>query len=289
VSEVVLACPLCGGIRSVLFDQRKFHGQEVTNRLCMDCGLVFQSPRMTEEEAQAFYAREYRLFQEGNGEPTSRNLAAQRGRAESLLAFSRTVLGEVRYHLDIGCSTGLLLQCFQDFYHCCSAGIEPGEVHRTQARQAGMAVFPSLEELEQSGTERFDLISLAHVLEHLPDPVNYLVHLREHLLLPGGWLLLEVPNLFAHDSFEVAHLISFSLSSLTQVLRKAGFLVKKAELHGRPRSKLLRLYISLLAQPADQASGYYRLHAEKLVKTRRRLGMLYRRILERFFPRQAWQ
>jgi 2-polyprenyl-3-methyl-5-hydroxy-6-metoxy-1,4-benzoquinol methylase len=40
--------------------------------------------------------------------------------------------------------------------------------------------------MEASGSERFDLISLIHVLEHLPDPVSSLAQLRERWLTPDG-------------------------------------------------------------------------------------------------------
>ena len=58
MTENVLACPLCGDGRSRPFDQRKFRGRAVTNRLCLHCGLVYQSPRMTGSKSAAFYAEE---------------------------------------------------------------------------------------------------------------------------------------------------------------------------------------------------------------------------------------
>ncbi len=288
MTEQVRACPLCGYDWSELFDRREFRGQNVTNRLCLNCGLVYQSPRMTESESAAFYAEEYRLLYEGSAGPTARNLADQRGRAESLYVFSRSSITTIRNHLDIGCSVGLLLRHFQEAYHCRSVGIEPNEIHRAHARKEGLEVYATLDELEKHEKEHFDLISMAHVLEHLPEAVSYLVRLRERFLAFGGWLLLEVPNLYAHDSFEIAHLVSYSPHTLTQVLEKAGFHVRKLEQHGRPRSRLLPLYISLLAQPAPASHRAFILRPERRVKVKRRFGMLRRRILERLFPRQAW-
>jgi 2-polyprenyl-3-methyl-5-hydroxy-6-metoxy-1,4-benzoquinol methylase len=223
MSEIVQYCPLCKSEHGRLFDSRSFHGKAVVNRICLDCGLVFQSPRMTEAESAAFYGEEYRLFNEGSLDPTTRNMATQHARAESLLAFTGPLVEKVSRHLDIGCSMGILLQRFAENYHCQPAGIEPGEAHRARARKEGLTVYASLDELEKAGTGRFNLISMSHVLEHLPDPVGYLVHLRETLLDTRGWLLLEVPNLYAHDSFEVAHLVSYSCHTLFQTLKKSRF------------------------------------------------------------------
>jgi 2-polyprenyl-3-methyl-5-hydroxy-6-metoxy-1,4-benzoquinol methylase len=288
MSETVLNCSLCKSEHSRPFDRRSFHGKVVVNRICQDCGLVFQSPRMTEAESAVFYAEEYRLLNEGSIDPTARNIAAQKARALALLAFTEPLVEKVSRQLDVGCSMGILLQRFAEKFHCQPVGIEPGEAHRLRANQAGLAVYAALEELEKAGAGHFDLISMSHVLEHLPDPVGYLVHLREALLDPRGWLLLEVPNLYAHDSFEVAHLVSYSAHTLLQTLEKAGFEVVKEERHGRPRSALLPLYITLLARPQTSSSRLLDIRPEKQVALKRQAGMLRRRIIEKLFPERAW-
>ncbi|MGB8212832.1 MAG: class I SAM-dependent methyltransferase [Anaerolineales bacterium] len=288
MSKIVQFCPLCGSDRSKFFERRLFHDREVVNRICLNCGLVYQSPCMDEAEAATFYATEYRLLNEGSVTPTARNISVQRARAESMAVFVRPLIGQLACHLDIGCSMGILLKRFEDAYHCHSVGIEPGEAHRNQAIREGLAVYPSLEELEQNEHTRFDLVSLVHVLEHLPDPVRYLAHLRETLLDPEGWLLIEVPNLYAHDSFETAHLVAYSSHTLRQTLEKAGFEIIRLEQHGRPRSAWLPLYITLLARPRSDSQGQFRLRRETWVASKRRIGMLWRHFLERLFPQWVW-
>jgi 2-polyprenyl-3-methyl-5-hydroxy-6-metoxy-1,4-benzoquinol methylase len=287
MTEEVRACLLCGSDRSVLFDQRVFRGRSVTNRLCLDCGLVYQSPRMSEAELTAFYAEEYRRLQEGSADPTVRNITVQRQRAASLEAFLRTQVTAVSRHLDIGCSLGILLRHFQDAYATQAVGIEPGEAHRRQAQQAGLTVYASLEELERAGEPPFDLITMSHVLEHLAAPVEYLTHLRESRLAPDGWLLVEVPNLYAHDSFEVAHLTAFSPHTLREVLRLGGFEIVKFEAHGRPTSALFPLYLTVLCRAASQPDTRP-IRPERGVTRKRRWGMLWRRILSRLLPGHAW-
>ena len=288
MTEAVLYCPLCKNESSQVFDKRLFRGLEVVNRVCQNCGLVFESPRMNEAESAAFYAEEYRLLNEGSVDPTARNITAQQARAGSLLAFTQPLVARVSRHLDIGCSMGILLQRFAANYHCQPAGIEPGDAHRARAIQSGLSVYASLEELQKAQTGRFDLISLAHVLEHLPDPVGYLTRLRDALLDPQGWVLIEVPNLYAHDSFEVAHLVSFSAHTLSQTLEMAGFEVVKLEQHGRPRSAVLPLYITLLARPNASLSRSKQVKPERLVSLKRRVGMARRKILEKLLPGRAW-
>ncbi|MFH1523826.1 MAG: class I SAM-dependent methyltransferase [Chloroflexota bacterium] len=287
MSESIRKCPLCGGEHSIIFDRREFRSHTVINRLCQNCGLVFQSPRMTEAELAGFYLEEYRRLQEDSMTPTARNVNAQTARAESLCDFSRPILPLINRHLDIGCSTGILLQHFQRTYKNQAVGVEPGEAHRMYACKKGLTVYASLEDLEKAAETRFDLVSMSHVLEHLPDPIGYLTHLREHLLTPDGWLLLEIPNLYAHDSFEVAHLYAFSPHTLREVLRWSGFDIVKLEKHGRPNSQLFPLFLTILCQPVLQPD-VHPVHPERGVVFKRRAGMLWRRILSRLFPKRAW-
>ncbi len=288
MTEIVQYCPLCSDQHSRLFESRPFRGQIIVNRICKNCGLVFQSPRMTEGELSAFYTSGYRLLQEGSSTPTARNVDIQQKRAGSLLDFVRSEIPSLSRHLDIGCSIGILLKHFQAAYHNTGVGVEPGEAHRLQARNEGLTVYATLDELEKAAEERFDLISMSHVLEHLSDPAGYLTHLRESVLVPEGWLLLEVPNLYAHDLFETAHLVAYSDHTLQQALEKAGFEIVRMEKHGRPRSPWLQLYITLLARPKINTQETYHLIPERGVFIKRRVGMFYRRVLERLFSRSTW-
>ena len=285
--ETVSACPLCGSGHNAHFDRRIFRGQPVVNRLCQSCGLVYQSPRMDEAELATFYEAEYRQLYQGGEGPNARDLSVQSRRAEALLAFCKDLLPPVKCHLDIGCSAGLLLRQFQGAYGCQSVGVEPGAAYRQYAQNQGMTVFASLDEIRTQEMEPFDLVSMAHVLEHLPDPVGYLAGVRVDLLASGGCLLVEVPNLYAHDSFEVAHLVAYSAHTLRQALGKAGFEVIALQAHGRPRSSVLPLYLTALARPLEKTTPF-QVQPESNVRWKRWWGMSRCRVMQRLFPRQIW-
>lgn len=286
--ETIQSCPLCGSAQSTLFDRRQFRSETVTNRLCAGCGLVYQSPRRTDEELAAFYAAEYRKLYQGSEGPDQKDLAVQAGRAEALLDFIQPKVRAVSRHLDIGCSAGLLLQRLQKAYNGQAVGVEPGRAYRAYAQEAGLRVYPSLEELQACEEPPFDLVSLAHVLEHIADPVAYLAALRRDLLEPGGGLLVEVPNLYAHDSFEVAHLVAYSPHTLLQTLERAGFEAVAVTTHGQPRSGIIPLYLTVLASIAPGGKPYW-IRPERAVRLKRRLGLLHRRILSRLLPGLAWK
>lgn len=288
MTENVTRCPLCAGERSRLFDRREFRSQIVTNRLCLDCGLVYQSPRMTAAETIEFYAAEYRRSYQGDESPVAKDLTVQRLRARSLLEFVQKHIKELSRHLDIGSSSGLLLQEFHNNYECHPVGVEPGDAYRNYSRAQGLTIYSDLTNLIIKKETTFDLVSMAHVLEHLPNPLSYLADLRQTLLAPDGWLLLEVPNLFAHDCFETAHLVSYSPYTLAETVEKAGYKIVELEAHGRPHSKLVPYYLTLLARVESDALQTSHLHPERFVALKRRLGLLHRRLLSRLFPQKAW-
>jgi SAM-dependent methyltransferase len=285
--EIVALCPLCKSSQHSLFEITRFRGQQVFNHICDGCGFVFQSPRMTEPELDAFYAGEYRQVYQGEAGPTQKDLTVQDKRASALLAFVRGSIPSIRRHLDIGCSAGILLQKFQSHYGCLAVGVEPGDTYRTYAQTKGITVFPDITQVPAGVEARFDLVSMAHVLEHIPDPVAYLVKLREDYTASGGYILIEVPNLYAHDSFEIAHMSSFSEHTLVQTLIKSGFSIIATRKHGIPRSRILPLYLTVLAQAKglNAPSGVV---PEKMVRRKRRFGMLTRRIVSRLVPSMAW-
>jgi SAM-dependent methyltransferase len=246
---------------------------------------------MTESELESFYQAGYRKIYQGVDGPNEKDLGIQRARAITLLNFlEASGVYEVNRCLDIGCSTGSLIEEFQKRYRCVVIGIEPGDAYRDFAKDRGLVVYPSLEKLREGGEARFDLISLIHVLEHLPDPVNYLARLQKELLSQNGRMLIEVPNLYAHDCFEVAHLSSFSEMSLSRTLTKGGFSVIKINKHGKPRSELIPLYLTGLAQGNRTIEADIRKNSsvERFVRFKRSTGMVRRRFVESLFPARAW-
>ncbi len=289
--DAVNLCALCGSTvaNHIEFSELMDHGVTLTYSLCTKCGLVFQSPMMSQASLDRFYVEQYRkTVQESEG-PTDKDLRVQTGRARALSQFVHRDVIEIRRLLDIGSSAGMLLERFRADFGCESVGIEPGDIYRAYAMDRNLCVFPNLETLEAQDEAAFDLVSMSHVLEHLPDPLAYLIHLRRRWVAPDGWVLIEVPNLYGHQTFELAHLYAYTAATLREFLRQAGFEVLRLRSHGRPRSRLIPLYLTALARPRSDESASGRIRSGSFgVRSRRRLGMLWRRIATKFFARWAW-
>jgi SAM-dependent methyltransferase len=282
-------CPLCQCVDHQLFDQCMSFGVPVRYAICDCCGFVFQPVDKLPQELDDFYSVDYRLIYQGSESPTTRDRLIQSARAAHLVGLLKSQrVNSIRRALDVGSSAGIFMLKLQEQFGCQAIGIEPGSAYRQQAQDQGLLVYPSLEEMAGMENDRFNLISLVHVLEHLPDPLEALAELRRKWLAPDGWLLLEVPNLYVHDSLELAHLSAFSQHSLRQLVTRAGFTVTWLGAHGQPRSKLLKLYLTLLARPAAEGQAVLKVQAERQVRFKRQVGLTYRKVIERLAPSLAW-
>jgi hypothetical protein len=95
-------------------------------------------------------------------------------------------------------------------------------------------------------SERFDIVTMIHSLEHMPDPF---VSLQEAavLLNGGGALFVEIPNVVTSlfDLLVADHLVHFSPAHLGYLANRAGFAVSVI------RDDLLPKEITLLARRGD--------------------------------------
>jgi 2-polyprenyl-3-methyl-5-hydroxy-6-metoxy-1,4-benzoquinol methylase len=132
--------------------------------------------------------------------------------------------------LDVGCGTGYFLSvCRQDGWQV--TGVELSDLARTVAEaRIEQPVFASTDALEATG-QRFEVITLWHVFEHLYD-VNASFAQLMRLLKPGGTLVLALPNPLSADAgyykehwaeYDVPrHLSHFSPRSVALLAEKHG-------------------------------------------------------------------
>ncbi|MEN3323798.1 class I SAM-dependent methyltransferase [Mariniflexile soesokkakense] len=139
--------------------------------------------------------------------------------------------------LDIGCGTGDFLQTAQQNNWVVS-GIEPNQEARTIAnKKTNDAVFET-EQLLKFEPNSFDVITLWHVLEHLPN-LDEQVQTFKKLLKPNGTLIIAVPNYKSYDAtyykefwaaFDVPrHLWHFNQLSISKLVSKVSMKVVKTK------------------------------------------------------------
>ena len=132
--------------------------------------------------------------------------------------------------LDVGCGNGAYLALVRDMgwsVRGCdfdSEAVTAAAAKGLQVRVGGIESFDV--------AEKFDAITMNHVIEHVPDPGDTLAQAFRRLA-PGGQLFIETPNIDAqgHKIFGAhwrgleapRHLILFNHKSLRAVLDATGF------------------------------------------------------------------
>ena len=139
--------------------------------------------------------------------------------------------------LDVGCGTGDFLQEAKRNSWGVS-GIEPNAQARAIANnKTDNSVF-EIDELLKFQVESFDVISLWHVLEHLPN-LDEQIQIFKKLLKPNGTLIIAVPNYKSYDAkyykefwaaYDVPrHLWHFNKESISKLVSKVAMEVVKTK------------------------------------------------------------
>jgi 2-polyprenyl-3-methyl-5-hydroxy-6-metoxy-1,4-benzoquinol methylase len=137
--------------------------------------------------------------------------------------------------LDIGAGVGDFLSvCKNDGWQ--TIGIEPSEKAKAIAINKGVSFVENLSELESNS---FDIITMWHVLEHVPDLEHQIKELKR-LIKPTGTVIIAVPNF---KSFDAIHLWHFSKTAIKKLFVKENLeLVKVLPM------KFDSFYVSLLSE-----------------------------------------
>lgn len=130
--------------------------------------------------------------------------------------------------LDFGCGAGGFLMMAKD-YASKVAGVEKQDALRVLFKEKNLDIFDNPDEIH----DKFDVITMFHVLEHLPDPKSVIKELLNKLK-DDGKLIIEVPNeddallsLYACKKFAdfthwSCHLYSFNRKTLKKLLEDTG-------------------------------------------------------------------
>lgn len=238
-------CPLCGAtsvhpLYADLPDRRHWIGTGFGIVRCTVCGLARTDPRPTLEAMLHYYPESYISFHHGHPQHGSLALSAR-----WLLRLLYTVrygpllsipsAGPAGRALDIGSGSGdLLIELQHRGWE--PWGIEPDPKQADASRQRlGLAprqVVATTAEAAELPAESFDLVTMAHVLEHVHEPVQVLKKVWTWMR-PGGTLRIWIPNIASVESRVFRslwfgldtprHLYHFDPRTLRRLLQMAGF------------------------------------------------------------------
>jgi 2-polyprenyl-3-methyl-5-hydroxy-6-metoxy-1,4-benzoquinol methylase len=130
--------------------------------------------------------------------------------------------------LDFGCGNGGFLELLKGEEGRIGVDLDLEAV--TQIRESGIECHSSISTLPD---EKFDIIFMFHVIEHLSNPEEMLVNLFEHIT-DGGRIVIETPNAddallsiykckaFADFTYWSPHIYLYNENTLTKMIQNAG-------------------------------------------------------------------
>ncbi|NRB83864.1 MAG: class I SAM-dependent methyltransferase [Winogradskyella sp.] len=175
-------------------------GESFQLRYNEDLDMLETYPQPEEKRLSEYYKSEDYI----SHTDTKRNLLerlyhlVRRVSLKRKLKLINTFNSEEKLLLDIGCGTGDFLQVAQQDGWSVT-GIEPDDSARQIANsKTDNSVF-NISYLDELAENSFDVITLWHVLEHLPNLETHIQRFK-HLLKPNGTLIIAVPNFKSYDA-----------------------------------------------------------------------------------------
>jgi 2-polyprenyl-3-methyl-5-hydroxy-6-metoxy-1,4-benzoquinol methylase len=250
MGKVNVKCNSCGADDySVIFPEGKAQIHRIVK--CNQCGLMFANPQTThtidgkvsmdegEIKDRVALEKELKDFIPNKNQYLKKQYIQQRDYLKVLDYFEERERGIL---LDIGSYTGVFLNSAKE-RGWTPLGIEPMSLPRIYSiREFGLEVYPMAFEKAQIEGACIDIIVSFHVIEHVYDPMEFILKAYK-VLKKGGVLVLETPTydsfwfkLLRHRERSVrcnGHVYFFTKSSLRNLIEKAGFTVIKHDNVGR--------------------------------------------------------
>ena len=234
-------CPWCDSdktqmhlwVKDLFLTGEAFEIQE-----CLKCGLLFTEPRPDPNSIGKYYqSEEYYSHQENKNGFIPRIYETVKGfnqKKKYKLATKGMNKGRM---LEIGCGAGDFLKVMENKGWNCT-GIEPSENAKAIAIKKVKAQLYNPEDINSLPNESFDLITMWHVLEHVDNLKEEIMHL-ERLLKKGGRLVLALPNFKSADAeyyreywaaYDVPrHFNHFCRESINNIFKNTTLKLKKTD------------------------------------------------------------
>lgn len=219
------ACPVCGATKS----REIFTKSGGTYVVCEKCSMVFLNPVFKDEELCKYY--QFNNSNQALAHDSESDFYVRIYNAGLELISKYKSGGSL---LDIGCSSGLFLDVASSKFS--PYGIELNKAEVLVARSKGHLVWDQpIDMVSFERNDKFDVITLWDVFEHIKDGKTYLQNLKAKLRA-NGVIFLQIPSADAlaarvmrekcnmFDGLE--HVNIYSLRTITTLATKAGFKIQ---------------------------------------------------------------
>lgn len=188
--------------------------------------MLITTPQPLPEKLPSYYESEEYISHNDNAKGILAFLyrTVKKRSLKSKLSLIQNQLGRKGSLLDLGAGTGEFCKVALD-NNWKVEGVEPSEAALKFANEKGINFYTSIDKIQN---KKYDVITLWHVLEHLPNLDESIKKFSE-LLNPNGVLIIAVPNFNSFDAkfyksfwaaFDVPrHLWHFSRASISRLFQ----------------------------------------------------------------------
>lgn len=213
-------------------DQNRFY------KKCSNCGFTYRNMYLTQSEKDELYRifRDEGLRNETHEQYFERisNLPMEESENGEKYLFLKDFINDSGKHMDIGGGLGVFSFGFKKFFPSWeSVVVEPTEGANEIAEKNGITSHNIYLDENSSGIvgDNFDLITANHVVEHVDDPISFLVLLKQYIS-STGMICIEMPSTLdvgfldkTHDRFMSQHEVIYDNKSVDEIAERAGLKV----------------------------------------------------------------
>jgi SAM-dependent methyltransferase len=237
--ENLYPCPVCKGfqIKSfALYRSKSVLFKDCALAKCADCSMVFCSPMPSLDSLES-YNNDY--FSNAHGGIPIDIIARAYFNAIAKLRIACIKNYVNKFNLPIsnvlefGPGLGYFAKNWLEYHsHHNYFAVETDQSCHEELTKIGVNL------VNNKFDTQVDLVVISHVLEHTPNPIDFL-KIATLQLKSGGMVFIEVPcQDWAHKEIDEPHILFFEKKSMHKLLTDHGFVDIELDYFGQPISKL---------------------------------------------------
>lgn len=191
---------------------------------CNVSNIAFVSPRPTADFYQQFYGGGFHKDIEERTEFVTKKSKFRFQLICETLERYGIELPESPDTFDLGCGTGIFASVFRERFGGRTFGVEPDQSVADGARKTGTTIVGQYIDDVLAEQKQYQIVTMIHVLEHMQHPMRELDKIKR-VMTPDGLLIIQVPDLDAAISLNLAHIFQYTPRALSLLLQNQGFKV----------------------------------------------------------------
>lgn len=224
-------CPICGTSNLTHFKKvrnwknfkNKYQAIMMTS-VCVKCEMKYSNPLLNQREIDEVYINDYVGDIKKQKDRYKTNKRFRRNSATDWMKYIKTKNIKL---LEIGCSSGYnLANILEEDNSIIVKGVDLDKESIKYGKSLGLNLT---NEDAFKLKEKFDVIMLSHILEHISDPISFLNSLKK-ILKSDGKIVINTPDALSKiedPSWE--HVNYFSMDTFKKMITKSDYHLLKIE------------------------------------------------------------